>query len=158
MKYSNSVRISWVSCSLSHLQWFLLVFTAKGSSPIRGGEAAMGNACPHRSQVTQILAQQKCHCCLPLCSADPKVLFKKVGKWLDTPFHWKNILRVGEISWIFSIQRFSSYALKVTPPTSTKHRPIIWHCGQSLGSCQYHWSSKIQWKTDHDWRCISSAT
>ena len=69
----------------------------------------MGNACPHRSQVTQILVhpktlgtvmehiifQGKCHCCLPL------FVFKKSPKEVGYAFSlednsqsWKNLLEL----------------------------------------------------------------
>ena len=125
MKYSSSVRIYWLSCNLSLALAVIFVdfhsqrrLEPQYRAPIRGVLAVMGNACPHRSQVTQILVhqkiltkwwttkiQQKCHCycvvCLCVFVFGRSRIFvqKKVfPKRLDTPFHWKKTIRVGEIS------------------------------------------------------------
>ena len=121
MKYSNSVRIYWLSCNLSLALAVMFVdfhsqrrLEPQYRAPIRGVLAVMGNACPHRSQVTQILVhqkiltkwwttkiQQKCHCCCVVClcvfvfGRSRIFVSKEVG---ILRFTERISIRVGEIS------------------------------------------------------------
>ena len=126
MKYSNSVRIYWLSCNLSLALAVIFVdfhsqrrLEPQYRAPIRGVLAVMGNACPHRSQVTQILVHQKILttwwttknstkmslllCCLPLCFCVrqiPNFCSKKVfpKRLVLLRFPERISIRVGEIS------------------------------------------------------------